>query len=171
MADITTQNFFSDFLMASALHEDTRYRRMGEGHKLWPRVGYAISRAVWTRTDSGAGTFNWANVLGTGLSAGLANAYYPEASRTAPITFANWGTGVAGTGLFNLMPEFWPDFSRFMQRLIPLHKPHPKPRTSPSGAIPGAAEAAIPCGNFGTGGICSVGMAVMSRLLVFDGCD
>lgn len=116
IGDIVSQNFFSDFLLASAFHEDTRYRRRGESHKTWPRIGYAISRAIIARTDSGEATFNWANVLGTGMSAGLSNAYYPPASRTAKAAASNWGTSVAGSGLVNLMPEFLPDVKRWLKR-------------------------------------------------------
>src|SRR5579884_3253712 len=66
--DIVSQNFFGDFLLASAFHEDTRYARFGPEHKLWSRIAYAVSRSVITRTDSGSTTFNWANVLGTAMS-------------------------------------------------------------------------------------------------------
>jgi hypothetical protein len=37
--DNVIQNFFSDFVMASVLHEDTKYRRRGEQHGFWSRVG------------------------------------------------------------------------------------------------------------------------------------
>lgn len=116
VADLVSQNFWGDFVVASALHEDTRYRRVGESRKLWPRIGYAISRSVVTRADSGETTFNWSNVLGTAISAGLSNAYYPPASRTATATLTNWGTSIAGSGLANLMPEFLPDFKRWLKR-------------------------------------------------------
>jgi hypothetical protein len=116
LGDITSQNFFGDFVLASALHEDTRYRRRGDSHKLWPRIGYAVSRAVVTRFDAGGATFNWANVVGTAMSAGLSNAYYPRGSRTLSVALTNWGTGVAGSGLVNLMPEFLPDFKRWLKR-------------------------------------------------------
>ena len=53
VGDDTSQNFFADFVLASAFHEDTRYVRRGPYERLWPRIGYAISRAVITRTDSG----------------------------------------------------------------------------------------------------------------------
>jgi hypothetical protein len=119
MGDIVTQNFLGDFALASAFHEDTRYRRRGGSHKIWPRIGYAISRSILTRTDSGDPTFNWANVLGTAMSAGLSNAYYPPVSRTIKETFTNWGTSVAGSGLANLMPEFLPDIKRWLKR----HRP------------------------------------------------
>lgn len=123
VTDIVTQNFFSDFLLASAFHEDTRYVRLGSSHRMWPRIRYALSRAVVVRKDSGGETFNFANVLGTAMSAGLSNAYYPPVSRTARETFTNWSTTIAGTGLVNLMPEFWPDFSAFLKRRLAfLHR-------------------------------------------------
>ncbi len=119
IGDIVSQNFFGDFLLASAFHEDTRYVRRGSTRNIRSRVFYAISRSVITRTDSGESTFNWSNVLGTAMSAGLSNAYYPPVSRTARETMTNWSTSVAGSGLANLMPEFWPDFSRWVKRHLP----------------------------------------------------
>ncbi len=121
LGDDISQNFFADFVLASALHEDTRYVRKGPSGKIWMRLGYAISRAVTTRTDSGAATFNWANVAGCAMSAGLSNAYYPPASRTAAVAAVNWGTNVAGAGLTNLMPEFGPDVGHWMKRHLLRH--------------------------------------------------
>jgi hypothetical protein len=120
LADNTTQNFFGDFLLASWLHEDTRYVRKGPSRKMWPRIGYAISRAVVTRTDSGDATFNWANVLGCAMSAGLSNAYYPQRSRTVSVATVNWGTNIAGAGLTNLMPEFGSDVKHWFKRHLPF---------------------------------------------------
>lgn len=120
VGDIVSQNFFGDFLLASAFHEDTRYVRRGPTHRMWPRIGYAISRALIVRRDAGGETFNWANVLGTAMSAGLSNAYYPSVSRTVRESATNWGTSVAGSGLGNLMPEFWPDFSAWVKRHNPF---------------------------------------------------
>jgi len=77
-ADIMTQNFFGDFVMASAFHEDTRYRRQGPAHGgIWKRTGYVVSRAFITRTDAGASSYNWSNLTGTTMSAGFSNLYYP----------------------------------------------------------------------------------------------
>jgi hypothetical protein len=121
VVDDTTQNFFADFLLASVFHQDTRYYRMGPTRKIWPRIGYAISRAVITRTDGGDPTFNSANVLGCAMSAGLSNAYYPPVSRTVSDSLTNWGTNVAGAGLTNLAPEFGPDVSRWFKRHTPFH--------------------------------------------------
>ena len=114
--DNVTQNFFCDFVMASAFHEDNKYRRRGEQYGFWSRVGYAISRAVVTRTDTGASTVNWSNFTGTALSVGLSNAYYPMRSRNLNATAINWGTSAAGTGFGNLAPEFLPDVKRWLKR-------------------------------------------------------
>src|SRR5579863_8881938 len=121
VGDQVSGNLFADFLLASALHEDTRYIRKGPSHKMWPRIGYAISRAVITRTDSGAATFNWARVAGSAMSAALSNAYYPAVSRTAGIAAVNWGTDLAGAGMSNLMPEFGPDVGNWIKRHL-LHR-------------------------------------------------
>jgi hypothetical protein len=121
LGDTVSENFFSDFVLASAFHEDTRYVRRGPSHKFGRRIGYAISRAVIARTDSGDPTFNWANVVGCAMSAGLSNAYYPDLSRTPSVALVNWGTNVAGAGLSNLMPELGPDVRHWMKRHLLPH--------------------------------------------------
>jgi hypothetical protein len=49
-ADDTAQNFFSDYVMASLLREDTRYRRLGPNHAFFARVGMRPP-PVWWRTS------------------------------------------------------------------------------------------------------------------------
>jgi len=121
LGDDASQNFFADFVLASAFHEDTRYVRKGPSRRLGSRIGYAISRAVITRTDAGDETFNWANVVGCAMSAGLSDAYYPPLSRTPSVALVNWGTNVAGAGLSNLMPELGPDVGHWMKRHLLHH--------------------------------------------------
>ena len=112
LADIASQNFFGDFLVASAFHEDPRYHRKGEGFSLWYRFGYAISRSVVIRKDSGGNAFNFDNVLGSAASSAFSNIYYPPASRNGPAMLMHFWTDVADYGFVNLAPEFWPDFKR-----------------------------------------------------------
>jgi hypothetical protein len=116
LADIASQNFFGDFVVASALHEDPRYFRKGEGYSLRYRAGYAISRALVIRNYNGRNTFNFDNVLGSALSAGFSNLYYPAASRTGSATLMHFLIDVADNGFVNLAPEFWPDFRRKVLR-------------------------------------------------------
>jgi hypothetical protein len=115
-ADIVTQNFFGDFVVASAFHEDSRYFRKGPGHNMLYRVGYAISRAVVIRKDTGGNTFNFDNVLGSAMSTGFSNIYYPPASRTGHAILMHYWIDVADNGFVNLGPEFWPDFRRKILR-------------------------------------------------------
>jgi hypothetical protein len=122
VGDDISQNFFADFLLASAFHQDTRYVRMGPARKTWSRIGYAISRAVITRTDSGDPAFNSSNVLGCAMSAGLSNAYYPPVSRTVSDSMTNWGTNVAGAGLTNLAPEFGPDVGQWIKKKLHIRR-------------------------------------------------
>jgi hypothetical protein len=121
VGDDVSQSFFADFMLASLLHEDTRYVRRGHRSKMWPRIRYAISRTMIARTDSGEVTFNWSNVVGCAMSAGLSNAYYPPLSRTASVSAVNWGTNIAGVGLTNLMPEFGSDVGHWMKRHLFHH--------------------------------------------------
>jgi hypothetical protein len=114
--DNLTQNFFSDFAMATVFHQDTRYRRRGPAHGFWNRTLYAVSRAVVARNDNGANVFNWSNFVGTAMSAGLSNVYYPRGSRTSGAIAINWGNSVAGAGFGNLLPEFLPDFKQWLKR-------------------------------------------------------
>ena len=112
LADIAAQNFFGDFVIASAFHEDPRYFRKGSGHSLLYRMGYAISRAVVIRRDSGGNAFNFDNLLGSAMGTGFSNLYYPPASRTKGAMLMHFWTDVADNGFVNLAPEFWPDFRR-----------------------------------------------------------
>lgn len=115
-ADVVGQNFFVDFVMASAFHEDTRYVRLGSGSGFFSRVGHAVSSGFVTRTNSGARTFNWANLTGTAAGTGLSMLYYPPDGRRPGPMAIRFGTNVATTGLVALFPEFWPDFHAMLVR-------------------------------------------------------
>ena len=116
-ADIASQNFFSDAVMASLLHEDPRYFRMGPEFGFWRRVGHAVSHTIVTRTDSGKNTFNYAGILGVGMGIALSNAYYPPASINGTEVGKRFGTSLASAGLLNILPEFWPDIrQKFFHR-------------------------------------------------------
>ncbi len=117
LADIAGQNFFVDFAMASAFHEDTRYVRRGPANGgIWTRVGYAISTGFVTHTESGGRTFNWANLAGTAISTGVSDLYYPPSGRRPGPMAIRFGTNVVTTGLVALFPEFWPDFRGLLVR-------------------------------------------------------
>jgi hypothetical protein len=123
VADITTQNFFQDAVLASLFHEDPRYFRRGPEFGVWYRVGYALSRVVVTRTDAGKDRFNFSGILGMGMGIALSNAYYPDASVSGSEVGYRFGTSMVASALANLLPEFWPDVhEKFFH-----HKPHNPP--------------------------------------------
>jgi hypothetical protein len=116
-ADVTTQNFFSDALLASLFREDPRYFRMGPGRSVIRRIGYSLSRIVVTRRDSGRNGFNFSGVLGTGMGIFLSDAYYPSQSRGGGEVESRFLTSFASEAMGNLLPEFWPDIKRRLDRL------------------------------------------------------
>ena len=131
VADVTTQNFFSDAVLASLLHEDPRYFRRGPEYGAWNRVGYALSRVFVTRTDKGTPSFNYSGILGMSMGIALSNAYYPDASVNASEVGSRFATSIAASSLGNLLPEFWPDIRQKLHR-----KPHTPSSIAPP-ATPG----------------------------------
>ncbi len=119
VADVTTQNFFSDAVLASLLHEDPRYFRRGQEYRFWPRFGYALSRVVVTRTDAGRPTFNYSGIFGMAMGIALSNAYYPDSSVSGSVVATRLGTSLVASALSNILPEFWPDIRRKVFRRKP----------------------------------------------------
>lgn len=116
VADITTQNFFSDAVMASLLHEDPRYFRLGPEFGFWHRLGYSLSRVLITRTDAGNNSFNYSGILGMSMGIALSNAYYPASSVNGSEVGTRFGTSLVASALSNILPEFWPDIRQKLRR-------------------------------------------------------
>lgn len=114
-ADGVSGTFFTEAIVPSITHEDPRYFTQGHGG-FFRRLGYALSRAVVTKTDSGGLTFNWSEVGGNALEAGLSNAYYPPEERGWRQTARDWGTQMESAVLNNIAKEFWPDIRHFLLR-------------------------------------------------------
>ena len=113
--DGVSGTFFTEAIVPAITHEDPRYYTMGRGGFLH-RTGYAISRAFVTKTDSGGTSFNFSEVVGNGLEAGLSNAYYPPQERGLSQTALNWGTQMESAVLNHIFQEFWPDIRRKLLR-------------------------------------------------------
>jgi hypothetical protein len=113
--DQASGSFFSEALVPAITREDPRYYTRGQGG-FFRRAGYALSQIVITKTDSGGESFNYSEILGDGLEAGVANLYYPPQERGLSKTAENWGTGIESAALNNLVKEFWPDIRRILLR-------------------------------------------------------
>lgn len=107
-ADGVSGTYFTEAIVPALTHEDPRYYTMGRGGFL-RRTEYALSRTFLTKTDSGGTSFNWSEVGGNGLEAGLSNAYYPPQEQGLNQTLRNWGTQMESAALNNVAKEFWPD--------------------------------------------------------------
>ncbi len=100
-------NMLTEGILPIAFKEDPRYFRLAEGKK-WHRAGYALSRIVITRTDAGGKSFNYAEILGNGIAAGVGLSYYSD-DRDFPDFAQNWGTQLATDAISQVLKEFWPD--------------------------------------------------------------
>ena len=109
--DEISGTFFTEAIVPVITREDPRYYTMGKGG-FFRRSGYAISRAFVTRTDAGGNEFNWSEVAGNALEAGLSNAYYPPQERSLGSTAGNFGTQMESAVLNHVFQEFWPDIRR-----------------------------------------------------------
>jgi hypothetical protein len=109
-ADQAIGNYMTEGILPVLFHEDPRYFRRGHG-PVRSRTWYAATRIFVTKTDSGAKSFNFAEVVGNGISAGVGNAYYPS-ERTVFDNFSRLGQALATDSISQILKEFWPDIKR-----------------------------------------------------------
>lgn len=115
-ADNTIENFMTGAILPSLLHQDPRYYQLGHG-TFKHRLGYAISRLLVTRSDSGRQEFNASEVLGSATSAAIATySYHPAEDRTLANALSVWGTQLGWDSVAISVKEFWPDMRRKMQK-------------------------------------------------------
>jgi hypothetical protein len=138
-ADGTIENFMTSAVLPSILHQDPRFYQSSEG-SVTHRAGYAVSRIFITRSDSGHKQFNYSEIFGSALSAGIStNTYHPRgfvtahfdpttnmvvyqhqaSDRTLSNTLSVWGTQVGYDTITIVIKEFWPDIHR---KLVHKHQ-------------------------------------------------
>jgi len=113
--DQTSENYMVEFFVPVLTREDTRYYTLGRGG-FFKRAGYALSRAVVTRSDSGRDVFNLSEVVGAGAAAGLSTLYYPSRERSLANTGTEWGVDIAVDAMAFVAKEFWPDINHWLTR-------------------------------------------------------
>jgi hypothetical protein len=110
-ADGSIGDFMTEAIFPIMLHQDPRYFRLGEGRAM-RRIGYAMSRTLITKGDSGARQFNYSEVGGNLAAAGLSSLYYPSSNRTMSATMDKFAVNVVSDAGFNVLKEFYPDMRR-----------------------------------------------------------
>jgi len=108
--DQTTENYLVEFVVPVLTRQDSRYYTLGRGG-FFKRTGYALSRAVITRSDSAKNVFNTSEVVGAGASAGLSSTYYPASQRSFSSTVDQWGLNIGVDAFTFVLKEFWPDIN------------------------------------------------------------
>ncbi len=115
-ADGTIENYMTGAVLPSLLRQDPRYFQSGKGG-FWHRTGYSISRIFVTRTDSGGEQFNFSEIFGSAISAGISTySYHPRGDRNLPNTASVWGTQVGYDTITLVVKEFWPDIRRKLSK-------------------------------------------------------
>jgi hypothetical protein len=113
-ADGTIENFMTGAILPSLLKEDPRFYQSSSGGFLH-RTGYAVSRIFVTRTDRGTEEFNYSEIFGSAISAGISTySYHPHADKGLANTASVWGTQVGYDTITIVVKEFWPDIRRMI---------------------------------------------------------
>ena len=105
----------TEALFPTLTREDPRYYTLGHGGFL-KRSGYALTRPLITRTDSGGSSVNFSEIIGNGAGAAISNLYYPSRERSWTKTGQKWIAQIGLDGAFNICKEFWPDINRIIFR-------------------------------------------------------
>lgn len=120
--DGAIENFMTGAIFPSILRQDPRYFQLGKG-TFWHRTRYAVGRIFITRSDSGSQEFNYSEIVGSALAAGISTySYHPRDDRNLGNTASVWATQVALDTMTFVVKEFWPDIRRMIS-----HKRHPQP--------------------------------------------
>jgi hypothetical protein len=132
LADGTIENFMVGAVFPSIFRQDPRFFQSGQG-SAFHRAGYALSRVVITRGDSGHQQFNASEVFGSALSSSISTySYHPRrtfrditqdgtvrywpSDRTLKNTASVWGSQVGYDAITFAIKEFWPDIRRKMKK-------------------------------------------------------
>lgn len=116
--DKTDGNYWVDFVMPSALHQDERYYAMGEGGVL-KRSVYASTRVLITPNFHGKNGFNTSEILGRGISQAISLSYYPSQTQTFSGFAQKYAYALGRDALTNVFREVWPDINAHV-----LHHQH-----------------------------------------------
>jgi hypothetical protein len=107
--DKSDNTYLSAWLLASTLHEDTRYYALGAGHNIPIRALYVISRQAVARTYGGRQTPNFAGLGAKVLTQVVSRTYYPPSATNFAVLATKFGYSVMRDVIFSSIREFYPD--------------------------------------------------------------
>lgn len=107
--DKTDNTYLSAWLLPSLIHEDTRFYALGQGHSIFIRELYVISRQGVARTYGGHQTPNIAGLGGKVLTQVVSRNYYPKSATTFSVLAEKFGYSAMRDVIFSSIREFYPD--------------------------------------------------------------
>jgi hypothetical protein len=107
----TSENLFSESILAPIFHEDPRYYILGSSHSIPARLLYAATRPLINRTDSGRNAPNFALLAGNLAGAELTYAYYPQPNRSQSEILSTFGSSIGGSAFGYVVHEFYDDLT------------------------------------------------------------
>ena len=113
--DKTDGNYWVDWVMPTAFHQDERYYAKGEGGVL-NRSVYAATRILITPDYHGKNSFNASEILGRGVSQAISLSYYPSKTQTATGFTEKYAYALGRDALTNVFRELWPDVAEHLHR-------------------------------------------------------
>ena len=105
----TSENIIGNAVLAPLFHEDARYYKLGRKSSVIHRVGYAVTRVLITRNDSGDARPNLSLLGGHLAGAALTNTYYPTQNQGFSETGKTFGTALGGAAVGFIVTEFIDD--------------------------------------------------------------
>lgn len=117
--DKSAGDYLIIFAFPTLFHEDERYFAMGQG-SFWKRAEYSGMSVFITPDYHEKNTFNWAEILGRGVSQAVSLTYYPSSVATPSSYFSKFGYAVGRDALTNVFREFYPDIAHIASR--PFHR-------------------------------------------------
>jgi len=114
-ADTGIGTLMTASVFPTVLHQDPRYFQLGTGG-FKRRTLYALSRIFITQGDNGSVQFNYSEIVGNGVAAGISNTYHPQSQRTLGNTLGVWASDTMLNALCNVAKEFWPDLRRKLRK-------------------------------------------------------
>jgi hypothetical protein len=147
VGDSSIENFMVGAVLPSVLRQDPRFY-YSENGGAFKRTTYAVSRIFVTRGDSGKKQFNFSEVVGAAIAAGIStNAYHPDGTfvrtptnpheylpseRTLGNTATVWVTQMGLDSITLVIKEFWPDIHRRVERRRMMRQSASSPANSSS---------------------------------------
>ena len=113
LADTASENFFVGGIGPIVFKQDNRFYTLGHGG-FRKRTLYAVTRVLITRKDDGDSAFNFAEVVGSGASAGLSTLWYPKQYQTWTKVGQKWLTSDLIDGFNFWWKEWWPTANKYV---------------------------------------------------------